>query len=70
MSYETIPYTLPLGLPLTNCINSVLFLLTSMCQTKGPQSKVGRGVRNTSQAVFYSVNSLMNEYLSKVKLQM
>ncbi len=43
-------------------------LLTGMCQAESPQTEVRRSVRDAAQAVLYSVDGLMEEDISKIKL--
>ncbi len=43
-------------------------LLTGMCQAESPQTEVRRRVRDAAQAVLYSVDGLMEEDISKIKL--
>lgn len=43
--------------------------LTGMSQAEGPETQVGRGVGNAAQAELYGVNGLVQELISKIKLE-
>ena len=48
---------------------ALAILLTSMSQTKGPQSQIGGSVGNTTQTILYSMNCLLCHCFSHVKLK-
>ena len=57
-------------LELDGCKMSAKFReLTCMCETESPESEVGCGVGNTSQAELNGVDSLVDKHLAKVKLK-
>jgi hypothetical protein len=50
-----------------NC-TLIMYKLTCMSQTKSPQSKIRRSVRYTPQTILYSMDGLVNEHFTKLKL--